>query len=102
MDSNQGLGEDLTRPDQEQADRIDEALMLERFSGHDVAAHYMACHGVASDTSLRVLSSQHSRRQPLCRSREQAAVAEQHTESALDEALAEGFPASDPVAISIA
>lgn len=102
MDSTDGAGEDSTRPDTEQADRIDEALTLQRFSGQDVATHYMARHGVASDTALRVLLSRHSRRHPLCPSREQVAAAEQHAEQALDEALAEGFPASDPVAISIA
>ncbi len=95
------IEDDATRPDKEQAERIDEALVLQKSSGLDVATYYMAHHGVATDTLLRILLSSRSRRQVQCQHRQRLNAA-QHAELALDEGLAEGFPASDPVAISIA
>jgi hypothetical protein len=44
-----------TRCDQEQAQRIDESLLLQRSRGTSVAACYLQYHQVAADTALRVL-----------------------------------------------
>ncbi len=103
MNINLVTEEDATRPDKEQAERIDEALLLQQSSGLDVATCYMTHHGVATDTLLRILLSSRSRRLVRDQGRANATELQQvHAELALDEALAEGFPASDPVAISIA
>lgn len=44
-----------TRFDREQAQRIDESLLLQRTRGTRVAACYLEYHQVAADTALRVL-----------------------------------------------
>lgn len=86
MKINLGMTVDITRPDKEQADRIEEALLLQKSTGLGVAKQYMERHGVAAETLLRVvLSTQHRR---VARHSERKLG---HVELALDEALAEGL-----------
>lgn len=48
-------GRSDTRRDAEQAQRIDESLLLQRIRGTGVAACYLQYHEVAAETALRVL-----------------------------------------------
>lgn len=90
---------DITRPDRRQAALIEEALGLWNVSA---ALGYMAYHGIAAATAMRVLMTGHRRHPAAPPEADSQSVLQQfHVELALDNALAASFPASDPVAISI-
>ncbi|MGV7207839.1 hypothetical protein ACLB1G_08285 [Oxalobacteraceae bacterium A2-2] len=92
-------GIEAMRPDLTLLDWADSALEL---WSAGAALSYMQHQGLATETVMRTLMLSQRLRNAAVPAAGNAPVSDaQHEESALDDALAASFPASDPVAITI-